>query len=70
MMETEAVVSARYGVMELGRVRARAIAKTPNSVSATSPTFQRVRWVTWAPTAPHFEHTSRGPNDGYRHVTR
>jgi hypothetical protein len=39
------VVRARYGVMELGRIRARAIAKTPNSVSATSPKFQRVRWV-------------------------
>jgi hypothetical protein len=31
--------------MGLGRTRARAIAKTPNSVSATSPKFQRVRWV-------------------------
>jgi hypothetical protein len=28
--------------MELGRIRARAIAKTPNS--AISPKFQRVRW--------------------------
>jgi hypothetical protein len=31
--------------MELGSIRARAIAKTPNSVSATSPKFQRVRRV-------------------------
>jgi hypothetical protein len=34
-----------YGVMESGRIRARAIAKTPNSVSAPSPKFQRVRRV-------------------------
>jgi hypothetical protein len=39
------VVRACYGVMELGSIRARAIAKTPNSVSATSPKFQRVRRV-------------------------
>jgi hypothetical protein len=34
-----------YGVMESGRIKARAIAKTPNSVSAPSPKFQRVRRV-------------------------
>jgi hypothetical protein len=39
------VVRSCYGVMELGSIRARAIAKTPNSVSATSPKFQRVRRV-------------------------
>jgi len=36
---------AAYGVMESGKNRARAIAKTPNSVSAPSPKFQRVRRV-------------------------
>ena len=34
-----------YGVMELGRIRASAIAKTPNNVSAPSPKFQRVRRI-------------------------
>ena len=33
---------ARYGVMESGRIKASAIAKTPNSVSAPGPTFQRL----------------------------
>jgi hypothetical protein len=31
--------------MVSGRIRARAIAMTPNSVSAPSPKFQRVRWI-------------------------
>jgi hypothetical protein len=34
-----------YGVMESGRIRASAIAKTPNNVSAPSPKFQRVRRI-------------------------
>jgi hypothetical protein len=36
---------ACYGVMKSGRIRARTIAKTPNSVSAPSPKFRRVRRV-------------------------
>jgi hypothetical protein len=36
---------AAYGVKESGRAKARAIAKTPNSVSAPNPKFQRVRPV-------------------------
>jgi hypothetical protein len=30
-------VGGVYGMMELGYIRARAIAKTPNNVSATNP---------------------------------
>jgi hypothetical protein len=40
-----AAPAATYGVKESGRAKARAIAKTPNSVSAPSPKFQRVRPV-------------------------
>jgi len=43
--EDGGVVRNCYGAMELGRIRAREIAKTPSSVTATSPKFQRVRWV-------------------------
>jgi hypothetical protein len=42
---TSSFVVLGYGVMVSGRIRARAIAKTPNSVSAPSPKFQRVRRI-------------------------
>jgi hypothetical protein len=33
----------RYGVMESGNIRARAIARAPNSARAVNPKFRRVR---------------------------